>query len=132
VPARDRWNSFLFPRSVRRTNVLLVVTYSRAARTSLRNVRRSHAGQVVRSFGRATLFEATELGAFLALRLREKHPEAVQLLGATPFNEFRAVPERVRTAARAYEAREHRSTPYGKFAAGTDHPAPEEMADADL
>jgi len=112
--------------------VLLVVTYSRAARTSLRNARRSHDEQVVRSFGRATLFEPTELGAFLALRLREKHPDAVQLLHATPFNEFRAVPERVREAARAYEARDARSTPYGKFAAGTDHPDPGEMADAEL
>jgi hypothetical protein len=112
--------------------VRLVVTYSRAARTSLRNVRRGHGEQVVRSFGRAALFEPTELGAFLALRLREKHPDDVQLLRATPFNEFRAVPERVREAARAYEERDARATPYAKFAAGTEHPAPGEMAGTEL
>lgn len=118
--------------AAQRSPVLLVVTYSQAARESLRNVRRSHGEQVVRSFGRAALFEATELGAFLALRLREKHPEAVQVLRAERFNEFRSVPERVREAVRAYEARENESTPYAKFAAGTDHPAPDELADRDL
>jgi hypothetical protein len=112
--------------------VLLVVTYSRAARGSLRNVRRAHEGQVVRSFGRAALFEATELGAFLALRLREKHPEDVQLLRAEGFNAFREVPDEVRAAARAYEARDAESTPYAKFAAGTDHPDPGAMAEREL
>jgi hypothetical protein len=104
--------------------VLLVVTYSQAARTSLRNVCRTHEESVVRRFGRAALFEETEHGAFLALRLREKHPEDVQLERTEPFNEFRDVPEAVRSAVQAYEARERPSTPYEKFAAGASHPSP--------
>jgi hypothetical protein len=107
--------------------VLLVVTYSRAARTSLRNVCRTHETSVVRRFGRAALLEETEHGAFLALRLREKHPDDVQLERTEPFNEFRAVPEAVRAAVRAYENRANEYTAYAKFAAGSPHPAPDEM-----
>ena len=107
--------------------MLLVVTYSQAARNSLRNVCRTHGGSVVRRFGRAALFEATEHGAFLALRLREKHPEDVQLERTEPFNEFREVRKAVREAARAYERRENRNTPYAKFAVGRSHPDPEEL-----
>lgn len=112
--------------------MLLVVTYSRAARGSLRNVCRSHGGVVVRRFGRAALLEATELGAFLALRLREKHPEDVQIERTEPLNEYADVPEAVRRAASAYEAREHPSTPYSNFAAGTDHPDPTDMEGREL
>jgi len=112
--------------------VLLVVTYSRDARTTLRNVCRSHEGTVVRRFGRAALLEETELGAFLALRLRAKHGDDTQIERTHPFNEFEAVPDPVRTAATAYEDRETPSTPYAKFAAGTDYPDPEAMRDADL
>ncbi|WP_129114310.1 DUF7855 family protein [Halegenticoccus tardaugens] len=112
--------------------MLLVVTYSRAARGSLRNVCRTHDACVVRRFGRAALFEETELGAFLALRLREKHGSDVQLERTEPLNEFETVPERVRNAAVAYEAREHASTPYAKFAAGTDHPDPERLRRREL
>jgi hypothetical protein len=112
--------------------VLLVVTYSRAARTSLRNVCRSHEETVVRRFGRAALLDATELGAFLALRLREKHPEDVQVERTRPFNEFAEVPEGVREAAAAYEDRAKPSTPYAKFAVGTDHPSPEELRGREL
>ncbi|MFC7155810.1 hypothetical protein ACFQPA_10120 [Halomarina halobia] len=112
--------------------MLLVIAYSRAARGSLRNVHRAHEGSVVRRFGRVALFEATELGAFLALRLREKHPGEVQLSRVEPFNEFDAVPERVREAAHAYERRADPNVPYAKFAVGTDHPAPEELADREL
>lgn len=112
--------------------MLLVITYSTAARGSLRNVGRSHEECVVRWFGRSALFEATELGAFLALRLREKHPDSVQIERTKPFNEFEEVPARVREAARLYEKREHVCTPYSAFAAGTDHPAPETMAERDL
>ena len=79
--------------------MLLVVTYSRGARTSLRNVCRTHGESVVRRFGRAALLEETEHGAFLALRLREKHPDDVQLERTEPFNEFRDVPAAVREAA---------------------------------
>ena len=112
--------------------MLLVVTYSRAARTTLRNVCRSHESTVVRRFGRAALFEETEFGAFLSLRRREKHGADVQVERTTPLNEFEVVPEPVRRAAAAYEDREATSTPYAKFAAGTDHPAPEEMRESDL
>jgi hypothetical protein len=110
----------------------LVVTYSRAARRTLRNTCRSHEDVVVRRFGRATLFSPTELGAFLALRMRERHGEDVQLERTRPLNEFREVPASVRAAAQAYENREHDNTPYAKFAVGSDHPSPEEMRDAEL
>lgn len=112
--------------------MLLVATYSRAARTSLRNVCRSHEETAVRQFGRAALLAETEFGAFLALRLREKHGEDVQIERTEQLNEFAAVPESVREAATAYEERDHRSTPYPKFAAGTEHPDPEAMQDREL
>lgn len=112
--------------------MLLVVTYSREARTTLRNVRRAHEPTVVRNLGRAALFEETELGAFLALRLRSKHGDDVQIERTRPFNEFAAVRDEVRAAAAAYEDREAPSTPYAKFAAGTDHPDPDAMRDTDL
>jgi hypothetical protein len=38
----------------------------------------------------------------------------------------------VRDAAAAYESRESRSTPYTKFAVGTDHPAPAAMRGEEL
>jgi len=87
---------------------------------------------VVRSLGRAALFEETELGAFLALRLRAKHSGDVQVERTDPFNEFETVPESVREAAEAYEDRDTPSTPYAKFASGTDHPDPENMRESDL
>jgi hypothetical protein len=112
--------------------MLLVVTYSRAARNSLRNVCRSHESTVVRRFGRAALLAETELGAFLGLRLREKHGNDVQVERTQPLNEFEAVPDSVREAAVAYEARDHASTPYTKFATGTDHPSPTTMREREL
>lgn len=112
--------------------MLLVVTYSRSARTGLRNACRAHDGTVVRRFGRAALFEGTEFGAFLALRLRAAHPDDVQVEMTHPLNEFEVVPERVRNAAGAYADRDQPHTPYAKFAAGTDHPDPAAMRDADL
>ena len=112
--------------------MLLVVTYSRAARTSLRNVCRTHASSVVRRLGRAALLEETEHGAFLALRLREKHPETVRLERTEPLNEFRDVPESVRDAARAYEDRANDTTPYWAFAVGSAHPAPSTLKSRDL
>jgi len=112
--------------------VLLVVTYSKAARQTLRNACNLREEAVVRRFGRAALLAETELGAFLALRLRERHGDDVQLQRTRPFNEFATVPESVRRAARAYEDREHDRTPYAAFAAGTDHPDPETMADRSL
>lgn len=112
--------------------MLLVVTYSRAARNSLRNVCRSHELTAVRRFGRAALLDETELGAFLALRLREKHGTDVQIERTEPLNEFETVPEGVREAAVEYEARDQPSTPYTKFAAGTDHPSPATMREREL
>ncbi len=112
--------------------MLLVVTYSAAARQTLRNVCDTREEAVVRRFGRAALFEATELGAFLALRLRRRHGDDVQVERTRPFNEFAAVPASVRAAAREYEARDHDRTPYAAFAAGTDHPDPAAMADRSL
>ncbi len=107
--------------------MLLVVTYSRGARESLRNACRTHDETVVRRFGRAALLEATEFGAFLALRLRAKHGADVQIERTEPLNEFESVPSSIRKAARAYEDRTNPSTPYDKFAAGTAHPTPDEL-----
>lgn len=112
--------------------MILVVTYSTAARQTLRNVCNLREGAVVRRFGRAALLADTELGAFLALRLRERHGADVQLERTRPFNEFVAVPETVRQAARAYEDRDSDRTPYDAFAAGTDHPDAERMANLPL
>ena len=112
--------------------MILVVTYARSARTTLRNVCRTHPETVARRFGRAALLEETEFGAFLAVRLREKHGGDVQVERTEPFNEYDSVPDRVRTAARAYEDRDEPNTPYAKFAAGTDHPAPDRLRDAEL
>ncbi len=112
--------------------MLLIITYSRAARQTLRNICTTNEECVIRRFGRAVLLKSTELGAFLALRLYEKHGADVQLERTEPLNEFRDVPETVRTAASAYENREKPSTPYDKFAVGTEHPSPEAMQNADL
>lgn len=112
--------------------MLLVIAYSRASRRDLRNVYRAHEDSVVRQFGRVALFTETEFGAFQALRLREKHGEAIQIERTRPFNEFAAVPAAVREAATAYENRETPSLPYERFAAGTEHPQPDSMKESDL
>ncbi|MFB6184269.1 MAG: hypothetical protein ABEI96_06905 [Haloarculaceae archaeon] len=112
--------------------MLLVVTYSRDARQTLRNVCRRHEDCVVTRFGRAALFEETALAALQALRLREKHDLDVQVELTRPFNEFADVDDAIRTAATAYENRPEPSTPYAKFAAGTDHPDPETLAGREL
>jgi hypothetical protein len=78
------------------------------------------------------LFARTELGAFLALRLRAKHGGDVQISRTEPLNEFVDVPNEVREAAEAYESRESPSTPYTKFSMGSDHPNPEQMRDREL
>jgi hypothetical protein len=112
--------------------VLLVIAYSREARQSLRNVCRSHDESVIRRFGRVALFEATEFGAFQALRLREKHGEAIQLEQTVPFNEFESVRPDVREAVAAYEDRETPFLPYEQFQTGSDLPSPTEMKERDL
>lgn len=112
--------------------MLLVVTYSRGARGTLRNVCRTHEGVVVRRFGRVALLAETEFAAFQALRLREKHGGDVQIERTRPFNEFETVDESVREAAAAYESRDQPALPYAAFADGADHPAPEELRDTEL
>ena len=112
--------------------MLLVVTYSRRARETLRNACRAHDESVVRRFGRAALLRETEYGAFLACRFRERHAGDVQVQRTEPFNEFADAPEAVRGAAEAYEQRDSPSTPYDKFAAGTDHPQADEMRGREL
>lgn len=112
--------------------MLLVVTYSVAARGTLRNLVRAHPDAVVRRFGRAVLLRETELGALLALRLRERHPEAVQLELTRPLNEYADVPERVREAAEAFEDRAHPNTTYANFVAESDHPPIEDLRDVEL
>lgn len=112
--------------------MLLVIAYSRDARTSLRNVCRSHDDSVVRQFGRVALLEETEFCAFHALRLREKHGEAVQIERTEPFNEFAAVPEGVREAAAQYEGRDTPALPYAQFAASNDLPPPTAMKSSEL
>ncbi|MFB6113563.1 MAG: hypothetical protein ABEJ58_05610 [Halodesulfurarchaeum sp.] len=112
--------------------MLLVIAHSSAARQSLRNVCNGYPDVVIRRFGRAVTFRETELGALLALRLREKHATAVQLERTEALNEFRDVPDRVREAAVAYEARDHRSTPYAAFVTGTAHPSVEDLRNVDL
>lgn len=112
--------------------MLLVVTYSQAARTSLRNVCRTHEETVVRRFGRAALFAESYHGAFLALRLREKHPDDVQIERTEPFNEYRDAPDDVREAAMAYEHRSNPNTAYAKFAVDSPHPSPAELKGREL
>ncbi|GCF13659.1 hypothetical protein Harman_15940 [Haloarcula mannanilytica] len=111
--------------------MLLVVTYSRTARTDLRNICRAHEDCVVRQFGRAALFSGTEFGAFQALRLYEKHGLDVQIERVEPF-EPSDVPEHVRKAAESYEAREEPATPYKRFASGRDLPDPDQLRGVDL
>jgi len=112
--------------------VLLVVTYSEAARTGLRNLCRHHEEPVVRRFGRAALLESTKYAAFLAVRLRESYDGDVQIERTKPFNEFVALDDAIREAAVAYANREAESTPYTAFAAGSDHPDPELMRGEEL
>jgi len=112
--------------------VLLVVTYSTAARGTLRNVCRTHEEVVVRRFGRVALLAETEFAAFQALRLRAKHGGDVQVERTRPFNEYEAVDASVREAAAAYEDRDRPALPYATFADGSEHPDPERMRDTEL
>lgn len=112
--------------------MLLVIAYSSAARQKLRNTERAYPEVFRRRFGRVALLTETQLGAFLALRLRERHGADVQLARTEPFNEFSEVPESVREAAVAYANRETAATPYAKFAAGTAHPPVDALRDREL
>ena len=112
--------------------MLLVIAYSRGARQTLRNVCRAHPGTVRNQFGRVALLEETEFGAFQAVRLREKHGDAVQIERTRPFNEFSTLRPAVREAAVAYERREEPAVPYERFAAGSELPDPSTMKDTEL
>lgn len=112
--------------------MLLVIAYSRDARQTVRNVCDAHPETVVRRFGRAVLLRETAFGAFLACRLLAKHGGDVQVERTRAFNEFADAPADVRRAAEAYEARDAKSTPYAKFAAGTDYPDPETLRGREL
>ncbi|WP_018256988.1 DUF7855 family protein [Halomicrobium katesii] len=111
--------------------MFLVITYSRSARSSLRNVTRAHEETTVRQFGRAALLAGTAFGAFQACRLREKHGRDVQVERVEPFVPA-DVPADVRDAAEAYEDRDQPSVPYRQFSAGTDHPGPSALRERDL
>ena len=111
---------------------MLVIAYSSAARQQLRNTERAFPDVFHRRFGRVGLLAETELGAFLALRIREEHGADAQLARTEPLNEFRDVPAAVREAATAYADRDSRATPYEKFAAGTSHPSIEALRDREL
>lgn len=106
-----------------------VVADSPDASQTLRNICNAYEEAVVRRFGRAVLFEPTELGAFLAFRLRSKHGDEVHIGRAGQLREERLAYRRALEAARAFERRESVSTPYPKFAAGTEFPLPDAMAD---
>lgn len=112
--------------------MLLIITYSQPARQALRNLCNAHEESVVRRFGRAALLADTEFAAFQALRLREQFGGSVQVERTRPFNEFEALDEAVRAAARAYADRDEPATPYAKFAAGTDHPDQADLEGIDL
>lgn len=118
--------------AIRAQRVLLVVAYSRGARQTLRNICQAHEEAVIRRFGRAALFEGTQRGALLGLRLSEKHGLDIQIERTRPFNEYEAVPEEVRAAAREYERDAHPNTPYQKFVAGTDYPSLATLGDREL
>ncbi|MFW5973958.1 MAG: hypothetical protein ACOCPZ_01080 [Natrialbaceae archaeon] len=110
----------------------LTVADEESARRTLRNTCNAYEDAVVHRFGGAAAFEPTEFGAFLAFRLREKHGDAVRVVRTVPVDPQREPFRRAHEAAVAFERREHESTPYPKFASGTDHPQPEEMRDRDL
>ncbi|WP_313693314.1 hypothetical protein [Halorarum halobium] len=112
--------------------MLLVVAYSAGARTTLRNCCRANEAAVRERYGRVALLAETELGAFLACRLRAKHGADVRVERTDTFNEFAAVRPAIREAAVDYEDRDRPSTPYPKFAAGTDHPDPDAMEGTEL
>lgn len=112
--------------------MLLVVTYSKEARQTLRNVCNAHEETVVRRFGRAVLLEANGFGAFLAIRMLAKHGGDVQIERTEPFVPRRDVPDEVRDAALAYVDRDHPATPYGRFAAGETYPSKATLSEQEL
>lgn len=107
--------------------MLLVVTYPQAVWTMLRDICRVHDEVVVRQLGHVALSDETELAAFLALRLRKKHDENVQIEQIQPFNEFTAIPDAIREAAAACGDHKSPAIPYSKLASKIDHPPAAEV-----
>jgi hypothetical protein len=111
--------------------VLLVVAHTMNARQDLRNACTRHPEVVVRRFGRAVFLAETELGAFLALTLRDRHAGGVQVERTRPLDAS-DVPERVHDAVATFAARDHPNTPYATIAARDDLPSTDTLHDADL
>lgn len=107
--------------------MLLVTCSSTASKQTLRNICRHHEETVAERFGRSALLYPSHYGVFQAIRLREKHAEAVTVRITRPLDPDRDVPTSVRRAARAFERRRKVPTPYDKFSAGTDHPSPQQL-----
>ncbi len=112
--------------------MLLVVAHAKDARQDLRNACTRNPEAVVRRFGRAVLLAETELGAFLALHLRERHGADVQLETTRPLDATQAVPDRVHDAVTAYTERSHPNTPYATVAKREGLPSTDELHDARL
>lgn len=112
--------------------VLLVVAHAKTARQDLRNACTRHPEAVVRRFGRAVLLAETELGAFLALHLRERHGADVQLERTQPLDAPRTVPDRVHDAVAAYADRTHPNTPYATIADRENLPTTADLHESDL
>lgn len=112
--------------------MLLVVAHAKDARQDLRNACSRHPEVVVRRFGRAVLLAETELGAFLALHLRERHGGDVQLERTRPLDAPRAVPARVHDAVAAYADRAHPNIPYATIADRDDLPTTADLHETDL
>ena len=112
--------------------MLLVVAHAKAARQDLRNACTRHPEAVVRRFGRAVLLAETELGAFLALSLRDRHGPDVQLERTRPLDAERTIPDRVREAVTAYTQRTHPNIPYATIAARDDLPTTADLHETDL
>lgn len=112
--------------------MLLVVAHAKDARQDLRNACTRHPEAVVRRFGRAVLLAETELGAFLALYLRERHGAAVQLERTRPLDPPRTIPARVHDAVITYANRTHPSIPYSTIAARDGLPTTADLHETEL
>jgi len=114
--------------------VLLVVTYSTAARTGLETCvavtkRRSFGGSGGRHCSTRRCTPRSSRSGCASRTAGD-----VQIEQTEPFNEFVALDKPVREAAGAYANanRNAKSTPYAAFAAGTDHPNPDSMRGNEL
>lgn len=107
--------------------MLLVTCSSAASKQTLRNVCRHHDETVADRFGRSALLYPSHYGVFQAIRLREKHADAVTVRITRPLDPERDVPTSVSRAARAFERRRKEPTPYEQFSAGTEFPSPRQL-----